>query len=147
MASNFHLTMATLETYSAFKDYLVTSPAPHVAQVLVNRPQKHNAFTERMWKDFGPLFDQLSHDPQVRVIVLSAAGKNFTVGLDIQEASQGNILTGVSPGIDPARRAQQIRRYITKFQYSVSAVERCDKRTFLPSLSRKSNEHREHSVR
>ncbi len=118
--------MASLEAYSQYKDYIITSPAPHIAQVLINRPQRLNAFTERMWKHFGQVFDQLSHDSGVRAVILSGVGDNFTAGLDMQDASQGDILNG-QEDVDVARKAQRIRRYIEEFQGCVSAVERCEK--------------------
>lgn len=135
------MTMAAFQSYSIYEDYLVTAAAPNVAEVQVNRPKRHNAFTERMWKDFGSLFKQLSHDPEVRVIVLSGVGKDFTVGLDIQEASQGDILNGVDT-IDPARKAQYIRRYIDEFQGCVSAVERCEKRAS-PRFSNQTHQYKQ----
>ena len=121
--------MALLEAYSSFQDYVVTKPSPCVAQVAINRSERHNAFTERMWKDFGRLFDQISHDPEVKVVILSGIGKHFTVGLDLEEAISGtDTFNGVSNGADPARKAKHIRRYIGEFQHAVSAVERCEKR-------------------
>ncbi|KAL9618740.1 MAG: hypothetical protein Q9160_006619 [Pyrenula sp. 1 TL-2023] len=122
--------MANLERSFVFEDYLVTNPFPNITQVFMNRPQKHNAFTARMWKDFGALFDQLSQDSRVRAIVLSGSGKNFTVGLDLEEARQGNILNG-TVARDPARKAQHIRRYIDEFQRCVSALERCEKQAVI----------------
>lgn len=84
-----------------------------------------------MWKHLGQLFGQLSHDADVRAIVLSGVGENFTVGLDMHDASQGDILNGPpGEGVDVARRAQSIRRYIDEFQACVGAVERCEKRMF-----------------
>ena len=123
--------MPSLLQYAHYLDYIVTSPAPHVAQVLINRPTRHNAFTERMWKHLGQLFGQLSHDADVRVIILSAVGADFTVGLDMHDASQGDILNGPPrQGVDVARRAQKIRRYIDEFQACVGSIEKCEKRMF-----------------
>lgn len=126
--------MSNPEWSLSFEDYLVTSPFPGIVQVLVNRPQKHNAFTARMWKDFGILFDRLSQDSRFRAIVLSGSGRNFTVGLDLEEARHGNILNGAAAR-DPARKAQHIRRYIDEFQRCVSAVERCEKRMYAKAES------------
>lgn len=38
-----------------------------------------------MWLNLGALFKRLSHDPNVRCVVLSGAGdRAFTAGLDVQ---------------------------------------------------------------
>ena len=79
-----------------------------------------------MWIELGQLFNQLSYDPAVRVIVLSGAGdKAFTAGLDVKAASEG-LLSGDSDA-DPARKATQMRRHVGSFQDCITAVERCEK--------------------
>jgi delta(3,5)-delta(2,4)-dienoyl-CoA isomerase len=126
--------MATQTTYEHF---LVTSPAPFVAHVQINRPQKLNAFFEAMWLEFKTIFDTLSFDPEIRAIILSGAGaKAFTAGLDVQAASQEGILKK-EEGRDVARQAVGIKRHVVKFQDCISSVEKCEKRThpvFSPSM-------------
>lgn len=117
----------SLPAYTQYPDYLVSSPSPHILQVLIHRPTRHNAFTDRMWKHLGLLFNQISLDAEVRAVILSGAGTNFTVGLDMHEASQGEILNGHQPSLEPARRSQAIRRYIFEFQDCVSAIQKCSK--------------------
>ncbi|KAK0720578.1 enoyl CoA hydratase-like protein [Lasiosphaeris hirsuta] len=120
--------MAQLASYTDYKYYLVTSPTPLVAHVEINRPAKLNAFLEAMWLELRQLFQQLSADPEVRVVILSGAGdRAFTTGLDVQAASQGPLLKDAAGGVDVARKATQLRRHIDEFQECVSAVERCEK--------------------
>ncbi|RFU24178.1 hypothetical protein B7463_g12165, partial [Scytalidium lignicola] len=117
----------SLSAYRKYPDFIITSPAEAVIQVLLNRPEKYNTFTDRMWKDFGKIFRQISYDSDYRVVVLSATGtRGFTAGLDLQEASQGDVLSGVT-GEDPARRAPRLRGYIEEFQAQLTEVERCEK--------------------
>jgi len=116
------------EGYSHFKHFLVTSPATDVTHVQINRPSKLNAFYEPMWIEMGQLFDKLSHDSDVRAIVLSGAGeKAFTAGLDVQAASEGSVLGKESGQRDVARVAQGIRRHVDEFQKCIGSVERCEK--------------------
>lgn len=113
--------------YTSYQYILVSSPAQFVAHVEINRPQKLNAFSQEVWIEFGHAFEQLSQDPEVRVIVLSGAGdRAFTAGLDVQAASQDQILTGKAA--DAARKAKNIRRHIEEFQECISAMEKCEKR-------------------
>lgn len=116
-----------LAGYTEYRHFVVTSPAPFVAHVEINRPAKLNAFFEAMWLELRQVFRQLSSDPGVRAAVLSGAGdRAFTAGLDVKAASEGGVLS--ADGVDGARKAAKLRRYIAEFQDCISAVERCEKR-------------------
>jgi Delta3,5-Delta2,4-dienoyl-CoA isomerase len=115
------------QNYSGFEYFNVTFPAEYVAQVEVDRPKKLNAFTEAMFHSIGAIFDRLSHDPDVRAIILTGNGdRAFTAGLDVQAASEGGTVGQRSTG-DVARKATQIRRHIQEIQDCVTAVEKCEK--------------------
>ncbi|KAF2458579.1 ClpP/crotonase-like domain-containing protein [Lineolata rhizophorae] len=112
------------ETFK-YQFFNVSFPEEHVAHVEINRQDKLNAFIEEMWLSMGKIFNRLSHDPNVRVIVLTGAGeKAYTAGLDVQAASEGMLSDS---GDDPARKANNNRRYILEFQDCVSAIEKCEK--------------------
>lgn len=108
-------------------DYFnVTFPHEYVAVVEINRPAKLNSFIEVMWLNLEKIFNTLSHDPDVRAVILTAAGdKAFCAGLDVQAASQGE-LSGSSK-LDGARTATRLRRHILEFQGCISAIEKCSK--------------------
>jgi delta(3,5)-delta(2,4)-dienoyl-CoA isomerase len=119
--------MAFQTTYDHF---LVSNPSPFVAHVEINRPSKLNAFFEAMWLEFKTIFDTLSYDPEIRVIVLSGAGeKAFTAGLDVAAASQQGILQQQGgKTVDVARKARGIVRHVQEFQDCISSAEKCEKR-------------------
>jgi Delta3,5-Delta2,4-dienoyl-CoA isomerase len=122
--------MSQLQGYSGLQHFLVSSPAEYVAHVQINRPEKLNAFFEAMWVELGDIFKRLSHDPQVRAVVLSAVGdKAFTAGLDVQAAStSGPLGSGGRPELDGARQGTLLRRHILEFQDHISQIEKCAKR-------------------
>jgi delta(3,5)-delta(2,4)-dienoyl-CoA isomerase len=116
---------------ATYKHFLLSTPAPYVAHVEINRPSKLNAFYEEMWLEFKTVFDTLSTDPEVRAVILSGAGaKAFTAGLDVEAASQDSKTTGKGGVADVARKAVSIKRHIQEFQDCISAVERCEKRKY-----------------
>ena len=89
-----------------------------------------------MWLEFKTIFDTLSLSSEIRAIVLSGAGpKAFTAGLDVEAASQNGILEQANrAGLDPARKAVQIKRHVVEFQDCISSVEKCEKRMcFFPT--------------
>ncbi|KAH9900067.1 ClpP/crotonase [Xylariomycetidae sp. FL2044] len=119
--------MTELSGYSEFKHFIVSSPAQYVAHVEINRPDKLNAFFEDMWHEIGKIFARLSHDPEIRAVVLSGAGdRAFTAGLDVTAASQGSAISPAG-GADGARHATKLRRDIVGFQECISQIEKCEK--------------------
>lgn len=54
-----------------------------VLWVTLDRPERRNAINPEMHADLAPLFERISNDADVRVVVLTGAGKKaFTVGAD-----------------------------------------------------------------
>ncbi|MDR3454556.1 MAG: enoyl-CoA hydratase/isomerase family protein [Rhodoferax sp.] len=58
-------------------------PAPHVAEVWLNRPEVRNAFNDDVIAELAQVFAALSQDDDLRVIVLGAHGKAFCAGADL----------------------------------------------------------------
>ncbi|KAH0845324.1 Delta(3,5)-Delta(2,4)-dienoyl-CoA isomerase, mitochondrial [Fonsecaea pedrosoi] len=115
------------QNFSKFKFFNVTVPAQYVVHIEINRPQKLNAFFTPMWFELKAIVQQLSHDPDVRCILLSGAGdRAFTAGLDVEQAAKSD--NPLSADIaDPSRKATVIRREILELQDVISAVARCEK--------------------
>src|SRR6195952_2588617 len=60
-----------------------TSPQPGVALLTLNRPEKLNAMTTDLVEGLHGHLDDIAVDPQVRVVVLTGAGRGFCAGLDL----------------------------------------------------------------
>ena len=56
-----------------------------VAVATLNRPDALNALSMALRNAIADTFDQLEADPDVEVIILTGAGRAFTVGLDLKE--------------------------------------------------------------
>lgn len=57
--------------------------ADHIAEVTLNRPEKHNALDFAMFEGISAAIDEVSADPSVRAVILRGEGKSFCSGLDI----------------------------------------------------------------
>lgn len=62
-----------------------------VAVVTINRPERKNAISLQMRRDFQTVFQDLSDDVDVRAIVLTGAGGDFSAGADIGEMGDGGV--------------------------------------------------------
>jgi delta(3,5)-delta(2,4)-dienoyl-CoA isomerase len=79
-----------------------------------------------MWLNLSQIFNRLSHDPNIRSVILSGAGdRAFSAGLDVQAASEGQL--SQDPSQDIARAANAMRRHILEFQDCISSIEKCEK--------------------
>ncbi len=65
-------------------DNLLTRIDPDgVARLTLNRPEIHNAFDDALVAELTATLKRLDADPQVRVIVLTGSGQNFSGGADL----------------------------------------------------------------
>lgn len=65
----------------------VPASSPTVTPVILitlNRPQKHNAFTDAMRHDIERVYELVDIDPRVKVVVLTGAGRSFCAGADLE---------------------------------------------------------------
>lgn len=58
-----------------------------IATITLNRPDRYNAFNEEMSKEFMDALKKSKKDSEVRVIVLTGAGKAFCSGQDLKDVS------------------------------------------------------------
>lgn len=56
-----------------------------VARIRLNRPERLNAFTTRMHEELATVLDRLAQDAELRLVVLTGAGKGFCAGQDLME--------------------------------------------------------------
>lgn len=62
---------------------LLTTGTRGVATLTLNRPEKHNAFDDAIIAELTQKLIQLNNDKQVRIVVLTGAGKSFSAGADL----------------------------------------------------------------
>lgn len=72
---------------NTYDTLLISSPASHVVQITLNRPDFANAFNTQMALDLVDIFESLSMDPsETRAIILTGSGtRAFCAGGDLKE--------------------------------------------------------------
>ena len=75
-----------------------------VAVLTLNRPERLNAWTAEMERDYFDLLGDCARSPEVRAIVVTGAGRGFCAGADMQD------LQNLGENGDSAREHAQNRR-------------------------------------
>ena len=55
----------------------------HILLIGIDRPEKRNGFTPKIFAELARAYSTLEHDPEIRCGVLYAEGDHFTAGLDM----------------------------------------------------------------
>lgn len=118
-----------------------------VARVVMNNPDKHNAFDDSMIAWLGETFDRLDADPQVRVVVLTAEGKSFSAGADLswmkrmaayskeQNLRDARALAGMLRSLNFMSKPTIARVHGAAFGGAVGLVSCCDLAVGSPNAS------------
>ena len=56
-----------------------------IATITLNRPEKINSLTNQMHADLRSAFDLVDQDPNIRVILITGAGRGFCAGQDLAD--------------------------------------------------------------
>jgi enoyl-CoA hydratase len=91
-----------------------------IAWLILCRPERRNAMGMGFFQELSDHFRQFDKDTRVRVVVICAEGKSFTVGLDLAEVEAALVGRG-------AGDREQLRKKILEIQESNNAIERCSK--------------------
>ncbi|XP_064623837.1 delta(3,5)-Delta(2,4)-dienoyl-CoA isomerase, mitochondrial-like [Lineus longissimus] len=111
-------------TSCEYETLKVTTPLENVVQVEINRPEKRNAMNRAFWREIRECFQKLANDSDCRAVVLSAAGKVYTAGLDIMDNAELMMQGDVE---DVGRKAMNFRNMIRDYQESFTVIEKCPK--------------------
>lgn len=76
--------------------------------VTLNRPEALNAMSRRLVEEVRHLFTELYWRRDVRVVVLTGAGKAFCAGLDLKERDGSNAARTVENSLDEQRKIAEI---------------------------------------
>jgi len=66
---------------------LLIEKSDHIATLTLNRPEAMNALSRELRLALGCAFREIQEDPEVRVAILTGAGRAFCAGMDLKELS------------------------------------------------------------
>lgn len=94
-----------------------------VAQVTLIGPGKGNAMGPAFWSELPEVFAELDADREVRAIVITGSGKNFSYGLDVP-AMSGTFAPLLADGA-LARPRTDFHAEVLRMQKAINAVADC----------------------
>ena len=92
-----------------------------IAHLQLVRPDFYNTLNRVFWREWPLALNDIHNSEDVRVLVISATGKHFSAGLDLE------IFSNPDPRLfsgEPARRGEFIRRLVLELQECFSQLEK-----------------------
>ena len=80
-----------------YQQIVYETPAPHVARIVMNRPDKLNAQGVVMTYELDDAFKRACHDDDVHIIILAGAGNHFNAGHDL--SGDGPVMPSVEQSV------------------------------------------------
>ena len=124
-----------MEQQQQWRSLKIDRPDHGVAKLSLHRPLRSNAFDPSLFSELPLAISYLDSCTDVRVIILSASGKNFCAGIDLSlllsqqnpgygEKEEGKDEDGLRGG---ATYREKNLRFIKNLQESFSSIESCRK--------------------
>lgn len=104
-----------MSTYECFE----VSVTNGIAHLQLSRSKQANSLTKSFWNEFPEVLEKLSRTGQVKALVITAQGKVFCGGLDLNMFSNTDAFHAVNP---VQREAMQAT--IEQMQYAINALEK-----------------------
>ena len=67
---------------------IIYEVSEHIATITLNRPEQLNAFTGLMLRELIDAFDRVDADDDVRVVIVTGAGRGFCAGADLSSGGE-----------------------------------------------------------
>jgi len=75
---------------------LLVNQEGHILTLTLNRPDRLNAISRPMLREFSSKLSEANQDPEIRVIILTGTGRGFCAGLDLIDSQNRGIGSGAS---------------------------------------------------
>jgi enoyl-CoA hydratase len=76
---------------SARNDVILTEKRGHILIITINRPEARNAFDGATAAKMEAAIDEFETTPELRVAIITGAGKAFSAGQDLKAAARGDM--------------------------------------------------------
>ena len=101
---------------------LEKDPDEGIARLIMNRPDRRNAFNDLMQDEMGEAVEEVESDDSIRVLIITGAGQAFCAGGDTAALKGGS-----EPGAWVSDRVDDIRRSFKRTQRFILGLQRMEK--------------------
>jgi len=84
--------------YTSSTEELLVENSDHIVTITLNRPDRLNAISGPMLGELSRVLQQANIDPDVRVVIMTGAGRGFCAGLDLKDQMEGGNNLGTRRG-------------------------------------------------
>jgi enoyl-CoA hydratase/carnithine racemase len=98
---------------------IIIKKEEHIVTITMNRPDKMNALNTQMMQELVAAIDEIAHDDDIRVVVLTGAGRVFCSGADISEGGKASGLSGT-----PVEMHHNLRNSYQKVALGLQRLEK-----------------------
>lgn len=90
-------------------EHILFEVADQIATITLNRPEFLNAYTWQMGKEMWDAIMRVENDPEIRVTILTGAGRGFCAGADLRGGA--NTFDGTNrPKQDKVKKRDKVKR-------------------------------------
>ena len=109
-------------------EHITTELSERVLTITLNRPERLNAWTPTMAEELIEAFDRADADDEVRVVIVTGAGRGFCAGADLAAGGEtfDHRARGSAAGLGAARQRRQVHAARVRLH---QARDRRDQRT------------------
>ena len=80
-----------------------------IATITLNRPERMNSFSDALLANWADAIGRAARDDEVRVVVVTGAGRAFCAGADVKARAEQNAILAADPDQTPAMRRNSLR--------------------------------------
>ena len=66
-----------------------------IATITLNRPNQYNTLTEQVILDLISKLDEITHDGEIKVLIIASNGKAFSTGHDLKDMLKNKLIDGI----------------------------------------------------
>ncbi|MDP2948454.1 MAG: enoyl-CoA hydratase-related protein [Chloroflexota bacterium] len=103
-------------------EQIIYDKSDGIATITLNRPERMNAFTNRMLEEWATALADARDDDDVRVVVVTGAGLGFCSGMDVRETEAGRGLW--DPQASLAQRRHFLRDSVHRVPRTVATLDK-----------------------
>ena len=92
----------------SYEEILYEVRDDHIAVITLNRPDVMNALSHKTHEELGKAFESAEQDPQVRVVIITGAGRGFCSGDDVKSIFLASTASGTAQDSAQRYRDQQL---------------------------------------